>query len=611
MSRIRVVLLTIVAACGLGWAAPAEALLPIFPTRTATPTPGPTPAGLPDLVPELGDLSLQLDTSAAAGDVAEGCAEATSGVDLLRFTVWSRNVGGADLAIGDPRCPTPCADHPLEVCGNPDFVCSPAAGHDHPHYASYARYELLNAQGSTVVVGHKQGFCLRDTSCGNGGTPVYDCSDQGISAGCADLYHASLGCQYLDVTGVPAGSYLLRVTLDPLGQIVEESDGNNVVQTNVTILRPGEPMPSRTRTPTPARTPTSSPSRTPTPARTATPVGTATDGAPPTSVPTPSPMPIAADVPACQRAILGAGRVLVGRTVALLDACTGAVAACESPRRRTAACDARARTVCAAAVAALEAAESSFTSRVTGRCAALDEAALRLASGLGFARRDDACAARYGATTDSLPGIVTCVARQHVCRAGALVATEDPRTGARLARGGALATGLCIADVGGAGREASELAETRALEACGRTLRRAARTFTRRRLASLQRCVAAEAACLGAPAQGACRARAAASCGARSARLDADGPRLAATITRGCGALDFALVRSEIGLHLGATAECAAYGVPALDSLDDYVRCLAGRHACAIDEIVRFEAPRADEWVATWPTVGACPAEPD
>ncbi len=501
------------------------------------------------------------------------------------------------------------ADHPLEVCANPDFICSPAAGHDHPHYASYARYELLNAQGTVVVLGHKQGFCLRDTACS--GSPVYTCTNQGISADCSDLYHASLGCQYLDVTGVPAGSYVLRVTLDPLGVIAEESDANNAVQMNATISRPGEPTPSRTRTPTPARTPTTQASTAATPARTVTPVATPTTAAP-TAPLTPSPLPLAADVVACQRAILGAGRMLAARTIAIIEGCTSAVAACDAPRRRTDACDARARAACAGTVAEIEAAESAFANRVVGRCAALGATGLRQASGLGFARRADACAARYGSTTDSLPGIAACVARQHVCRAGARVATEDPRAGARLARGGALAMGLCVADVGGGAREGAELAETRALEACSRTIRRAARTLTRRRLAGLQRCVAAEATCLAAPANVACRVRAAAACRARTARFAADGTRLAATIERGCGALDFALLRSEIGLHLGATAGCAAHGVPALDALADYVRCLAGRHTCATDEMVRFEAPRADEWIGTWPAApGTCPAELD
>ena len=132
------------------------------------------------MVPEISDVSLQLGTTVAAGDVAEGCAEATSGVDLLRFGALSRNVGTADSCSAIRGCPSPCTEHPLEVCGNPDFVCSPAAGHNHPHYANYARYELLDANGQAIVVGHKQGYCLRDTNCAD---PFYTCANQGISAG--------------------------------------------------------------------------------------------------------------------------------------------------------------------------------------------------------------------------------------------------------------------------------------------------------------------------------------------------------------------------------------------------------------------------------------------
>ena len=222
--------------------------------------------GLPDLVPQIVDVSVAFNQTVADGDVAEGCAETTSGVDLLVFGAYSRNDGTADFVLGDPQCPLPCDQHPLAVCGDPDFICSPAAGHNHPHYQNYARYELLDANGQTVVVGHKQGYCLRDTNCA---TPVYTCTNQGVTAGCSDLYGAGLGCQYLDITGVPSGTYTLRVTIDPFNRITELSEANNVVQQPVTITRPGG------ATPTPTRTPT----RTPTPGPTATgPTGTPTPG---------------------------------------------------------------------------------------------------------------------------------------------------------------------------------------------------------------------------------------------------------------------------------------------------------------------------------------------
>jgi hypothetical protein len=237
--------------------------------------------GLPDLVPQIVDVRTDFGTTVDPGDVAEGCAEATTGVDLLRFGAYSRNDGTAAFVLGDPQCPTPCTDHPLEVCGDPDFVCSPAAGHNHAHYDNYARYDLLDGGGQTIVVGHKQGYCLRDTTCGN---PVYTCANQGISAGCSDLYGSNLGCQYLDVTGIPSGTYTLRVTLDPFDRIAELSEGNNVAQQSVTIVRPGGSTPTRTATPVRTPTPTRTATRTPTPTRTATPAAVAS--ATGTAVPT-------------------------------------------------------------------------------------------------------------------------------------------------------------------------------------------------------------------------------------------------------------------------------------------------------------------------------------
>jgi hypothetical protein len=229
------------------------------------------PGGLPDLMPAVSNVSVSFGATVAAGDVAEGCAEATSGVDLLRFAVASRNAGTADLVLGATECPSPCSAHPLEVCGNPEFICSPAAGHNHAHYSGFARYELLDEAGQAFIVGHKQGFCLQDQGCA---TPVYSCEFQGISAGCEDVYNATLGCQYLDVTGVPSGSYTLRVTLDPFNRLPELDEVNNVVTLPVVV--PARPGPTTTSTSTTSSTSTSSSSTTSTTETTSTTATTST-----------------------------------------------------------------------------------------------------------------------------------------------------------------------------------------------------------------------------------------------------------------------------------------------------------------------------------------------
>ena len=179
---------------------------------------------LPDLTAAAEDFSLDLDANVPIGDVAENCASAATGVDLLRFDSTTYNIGAADLVIGDPDCPS-CATHPGAQCGNPDFHCSPAGGHNHAHFSNYARYELL--LGDEVVrTGGKFGFCLEDTFC-DGGTEKFTCEFQGITAGCEDLYVKFLGCQYIDVTGLPSGEYTVRVTVDPNGVIPESDDTNN------------------------------------------------------------------------------------------------------------------------------------------------------------------------------------------------------------------------------------------------------------------------------------------------------------------------------------------------------------------------------------------------
>ena len=198
-----------------------------------------TPSGgaMPDLVPEVVDWYLQFGATVDPGDVAEGCAEQLSGSDLLRFGVRTLNLGNGDLFLGNPQCPSPCTDHPLEICGNSNFICSPAGGHNHGHYLDYAVYELLDASNQVVVVGHKQGFCLLDGF--DSGVPCpgrkFTCTYQGLTVGCADLYESSLGCQYLDITDIPAGEYTLRIRVDPQSRIAEVREDNNVVTVPVTI----------------------------------------------------------------------------------------------------------------------------------------------------------------------------------------------------------------------------------------------------------------------------------------------------------------------------------------------------------------------------------------
>ena len=53
--------------------------------------------------------------------------------------------------------------------------------------------------------------------------------------GCADIYSASLDCQWVDVTGVPDGDYRVRVTTNPDRTFHELSYENNSAEVGIRI----------------------------------------------------------------------------------------------------------------------------------------------------------------------------------------------------------------------------------------------------------------------------------------------------------------------------------------------------------------------------------------
>jgi len=135
---------------------------------------------------------------------------------LLRFDTVIINAGDGDLVVGDRSDPSnPYAD-----------AFYYAECHGHYHIRDFSIYELVARDGVTVVAGEKQGFCFED-SFKYGGNPSngYHCEDQGITSGWGDWYYKQLPGQWIDITGVPEGDYLVRVTINKAGLFDE---GQNV-----------------------------------------------------------------------------------------------------------------------------------------------------------------------------------------------------------------------------------------------------------------------------------------------------------------------------------------------------------------------------------------------
>jgi hypothetical protein len=166
----------------------------------------------------------------AADDCAfvEGAIAAPGRRRLLRFDTVVVNRGGEDLVVGDPADPEP----PFAAA---DFEFSPC--HGHFHFEHFASYELRDAADRAVGFGHKQSFCMLDSRRFVGERPRrFDCAFQGISVGWGDRYGSELDGQWVDVTDVPPGDYVLVVTVNPDGLLPEIPGGApNVIRVPVTI----------------------------------------------------------------------------------------------------------------------------------------------------------------------------------------------------------------------------------------------------------------------------------------------------------------------------------------------------------------------------------------
>ncbi|MBN3310687.1 LYOX oxidase, partial [Amia calva] len=139
---------------------------------------------------------------------------------LLRFPQRVKNQGTSDFLPSRPRY-----SWEWHSC--------------HQHYHSmdeFSHYDLLEANSQRrVAEGHKASFCLEDTSCDYGYYRRYACTShtQGLSPGCYDTYNADIDCQWIDITDVKPGNYILKVSVNPSYQVPESDYSNNIVRCDI------------------------------------------------------------------------------------------------------------------------------------------------------------------------------------------------------------------------------------------------------------------------------------------------------------------------------------------------------------------------------------------
>jgi Lysyl oxidase len=135
-----------------------------------------------------------------------------------------------------------------------------AETHAHWHVLGFERYELRRASTDRLLVtDRKTGFCLGDRydtrdavrienepeepfwteECGRGRPGLLEI-DEGISPGYGDDYVPRLEGQYVDVTSVPAGRYLLVHRANPERAFAESDYENNAASLLIQLRRTGQ-----------------------------------------------------------------------------------------------------------------------------------------------------------------------------------------------------------------------------------------------------------------------------------------------------------------------------------------------------------------------------------
>jgi hypothetical protein len=185
---------------------------------------------------------------------------------LLRFTAIMTNVGPGPFEIRGSRTSTSTPTMSVRQAigndaGGERTIATSAVlqwagdGHNHWHAIDTMIYQIWPANGGAVRRDSKVGFCFLDSMAVDLSlprapqAPYYRGSfcggaaslrnRMGISVGWGDHYPAHFAFQWIDITGLPAGSYIVKAKVDPFNHFLEQSDGNNCFWAKINIPSSG------------------------------------------------------------------------------------------------------------------------------------------------------------------------------------------------------------------------------------------------------------------------------------------------------------------------------------------------------------------------------------
>lgn len=217
-----------------------------------------------------GERLPDLEVAPPSGLVVRADRETGKTRFLLGFASAANNVGAGPLVIRGARGGVEQAEMRADqvVVGNDGtqslvpgvgtlrYVVDPT--HQHWHLLPFMRYELRHEQGFRLAEPDtKSGFCLGDryvtdpgkrlrgepavpvynTNCGLGETGLL-VIEEGISVGWGDNYEAWRDGQYLDLTGLEAGRYVLVHRVNSPAALRESSYANNASSALISLTWP-------------------------------------------------------------------------------------------------------------------------------------------------------------------------------------------------------------------------------------------------------------------------------------------------------------------------------------------------------------------------------------
>ena len=324
----------------------------------------------------------------------------------------------------------------------------------------------------------------------------------------------------------------------------------------------------------------------------------------------------------CQATLKKSGAKFVGKKLAALTKCTSAVFSCiqtiddtqDGGAKRTA-CIAKARGGCVQSLGTIRVERQTFIAAVTKTCATLTPADVAGGSGLGYASLD---CSEFGAPATDVTTMAACIAKQHECLASRIFQLAAPRglemiqflpPDAVLLPAADLESLACLDDAGGTGTDVDDLPLGKAIVKCHKSIGKVAAKLAGSRLKSLEKCVDTLFTCAQTKSGDdlvKCREKAHAGCQKGFDKDHDQRAGLGLAIEPACGdAALFAALRTPAGGNLDALLPNAlvpatrvraaiSLGCSPLLTVADYRACLLARLAGFVDDLVRFQAPRAE-----------------